>query len=108
MDALKRARSELFTPTSLLLIASTVFVAVIDGWDQFSVGFGAGVLFTIVVSTAISAETSYRRWYLLCRDTLEKIAEGEHAEEHEKLAARALEYIGPRTSKREEWEEEWL
>lgn len=47
----------------------------------------------------------YRRWYLICRNVLEEIEQTSRDEYVSGRARAVLQYIGPRTSKREDWED---
>ena len=57
------------------------------------VAFCAGAVLADRFGTSV---TTYRRWYLMCRDVLEEI--------DDPRARKVLDYIGARTSPKEPWE----
>jgi hypothetical protein len=71
---------------------------------SFAVGLAVGV-WVNSWATRKSGEM-YRRWYLLCRNALEDIAYNDADEATYRRAMQTLNYIGPRTSKREPWEDD--
>jgi len=70
----------------------------IDSRD-WGTGFLAGLVATWIVfrliERSLGSEPTYRRWYLMCRNELERVDPSN----------KVLADIGPRTSKREKWEE---
>jgi len=106
--AAKFTRFSLAIPTWVWFVGLTIGNAIFLGWDHFATGctFGMGVAAFVLTRgpSMTDIEATYRRWYLMCRNTLEDIAEGEHHDEAPEYAAEMLKFIGPRTSPKEEWE----
>jgi len=85
--------SAYWTPSSMFFVGMTV---------------GAIVMHLLTRLTSLPYEKTYRRWYIMCRNTLEDVADDKDTPyETRKKLMTPLYAIGPRTSKRDDWEDTW-
>lgn len=73
---------------------------------SFALGVVAGAWACWYANRVAGTSETYRRWYIMCRNVLERIDAGELTGYDALDASRGvLRQIGPRTSPREPWEE---
>lgn len=72
------------------------------GFWVITLAFTAGALMGIGIERRWVA--TYRHWYLMCRNALEAISLDGNPALNQRIAKDVLAKIGPRMSKREDWE----